>query len=173
MGYHTRMNVRKTIIIILFFAGLLLMAIFEWSLIWALGRTVSTPDLSFGRLNTILGFLCTSAGILLISWSVWVQYRVGKGTPAPMAATRKLVTIGPYAYTRNPMTLGAASFYLGISFWFGSLPVTLLVLFTFGVLLTYIYIHETKELSDRFGEEYLAYKEETPFLIPRFPTRSR
>jgi protein-S-isoprenylcysteine O-methyltransferase Ste14 len=36
----------------------------------------------------------------------------------------------------------------------------------FSALLTFIYFHETRELSERFGEEYLAYKKRTPFLLP-------
>ena len=30
---------------------------------------------------------------------------------------------------------------------------------------------EEKELSERFGEAYLAYKKEVPFIIPRLPRR--
>jgi protein-S-isoprenylcysteine O-methyltransferase Ste14 len=84
----------------------------------------------------------------------------------PRVATQKLVVEGPYAYTRNPMTLGAAAFYIGISVWYGSLTAFLLVILIFGSLLTFIYFHETRELSDRFGDEYLAYRKKTPFLIP-------
>ena len=32
----------------------------------------------------------------------------------------ELVTQGPYAYTRNPMTLGAFLLYVGIGVWIGS-----------------------------------------------------
>jgi len=32
---------------------------------------------------------------------------------------------------------------------------------------TYIKLIEEKELIERFGSEYLEYKQKTPFLIPR------
>jgi protein-S-isoprenylcysteine O-methyltransferase Ste14 len=31
---------------------------------------------------------------------------------------------------------------------------------------------EEKELAERFGEEYLAYRRDVPFIIPRIPRRS-
>jgi len=38
----------------------------------------------------------------------------------------------------------------------------------FATLLSYIYHHETEELTQRFGADYRAYKQNTPFLFPRF-----
>jgi protein-S-isoprenylcysteine O-methyltransferase Ste14 len=30
---------------------------------------------------------------------------------------------------------------------------------------------EEKELTERFGEEYLAYRQNVPFIVPRIPGR--
>ncbi len=120
-----------------------------------------------GRLNQTLGPALTVAGFALTVWSVRVQFILGKGTPAPMAATQKLVRTGPYACTRNPMTLGALFMYLGIGIWMGSEIAIELTLVVFSLLLAYIYVHETHELSERFGETYLEYVKQTPFLFPR------
>jgi protein-S-isoprenylcysteine O-methyltransferase Ste14 len=109
----------------------------------------------------------TSGGIFLVGWSISIQYTLGKGTPFPKVATQQLITTGPYAFTRNPMTLGALLLYLGIAVGLGSIPVLLLVMIIFSVLLTFIYKHETPELTERFGKEYLEYRKRTPFLIPR------
>jgi protein-S-isoprenylcysteine O-methyltransferase Ste14 len=113
-----------------------------------------------------VGALLSLVGAGLITWSVYVQYVIGKGTPAPMVATRRLVVEGPYAFSRNPMTLGALLFYLGISLGMGSLSAIVMVLLVFTGLLTYIYFHETQELEGRFGATYLDYKRRTPFLFP-------
>ena len=120
----------------------------------------------FGWINKTLGAAMVIGGLALVIWSVSIQYTLGKGTPAPRVATQRLVTQGPYAWTRNPMTLGALSLYLGIGVWQGAGLVILLTAIVFSALLTYIYIHETRELTDRFGLEYMAYKKRTPFLIP-------
>ena len=44
---------------------------------------------------------------------------------------------------------------------------SLLFVVLFGlILLTYIKLVEEKELALRFGQEYLDYKKDTPFIIP-------
>jgi protein-S-isoprenylcysteine O-methyltransferase Ste14 len=158
-------------VIALFFLGLLFMAVLELALIWLFHQVFGLPSIDPGWLNISLGGLAMLVGGALVVWSVSVQYKLGRGTPAPMVPTQKLVVKGPYAYTRNPMTLGAVLFYLGIGMLFGSLPVIGLVLLIFAALLTYIYQHETRELAQRFGADYLAYKQNTPFLFPRLLKR--
>ena len=161
-------RLKLRMIIGLFFLGLLLLAGLEILLIWALNRVAGLPAFHFGWLNALLGLLSVTVGGALVIWSVRIQYTEGKGTPAPIAATQKLIDDGPYAFTRNPMTLGAAVLYLGIAIWYGSSAAIGLVLLVFTALLTYIYFHETKELCQRFGTDYLEYKRKTPFLIPDF-----
>lgn len=120
-----------------------------------------------GWLNPALGPTMAVGGVALVVWSVSIQYTLGKGTPAPKVAAQRLVTQGPYAFTRNPMTLGALLFYLGIGVWMGSGVVILLTMIVFSTLLVYIYQHETLELTERFGQAYMVYKKKTPFLWPR------
>lgn len=155
-------------VVALFFLGLLVMAILALGIDWACG---DWGRIRLGWLNQALGPALTVSGLALVGWSVRVQYVLGKGTPAPKVATQRLVTQGPYAYSRNPMTLGALWMYLGIGVWVGSGVVILLTVIVFSVLLTFIYVHETRELTGRFGEEYRAYKRQTPFLWPRFTMR--
>jgi protein-S-isoprenylcysteine O-methyltransferase Ste14 len=156
---------RKAVIAI-FFTSLGLLTV----LLAALGRWLDgwlrLPALSFGVANTIAGTLLSLIGAGLVAWSVYVQFVIGKGTPAPVMATQRLVVEGPYIYSRNPMTLGALLFYLGIGFWMGSMAAIAVTLLVFAHLLTYIYIHETQELEQRFGADYLDYKRRTPFLLP-------
>lgn len=152
-------------VIVHFFLGLLMMAIIAIGIGWACG---DWGRIRFGWLNQVLGPALTVGGLALVGWSVRVQYVLGQGTPAPKVATQRLMTQGPYAYSRNPMTLGALWMYLGIGIWMGSGVVILLTVIVFSALLTFIYFHETRELTERFGEEYLAYKKRTPFVWPRF-----
>ncbi|MHA2601127.1 MAG: methyltransferase family protein [Candidatus Thorarchaeota archaeon SMTZ1-83] len=78
----------------------------------------------------------------------------------------KLVTTGPYAYTRNPLYLSSTILFIG---W------TLLLRFTFLLIATLLFLPlfiraakwEEEELTERFGEEYLSYKERVPFFLPR------
>lgn len=150
-----------------FFMGLLLILGLELGLIYVFGQIAGTPTLDLGWGNSTAGMLGVLIGAYLVFWSVSIQYTLGKGTPYPRAATQNLITSGPYAFTRNPMTLGAVCFYLGIAIWSGSILLIVLVLLIFAGLLTFIYFHETQELTARFGADYLEYKRKTPFLLPK------
>lgn len=158
----TLANVRKKVISIFSLALLGLVAV-EVGIVWLFG--------SWGRFDPVWwhqvsGALMTIGGVFLVGWSISIQYTLGKGTPFPKVATQQLITTGPYAYTRNPMTLGAFLLYLGIAVGMGSIPVILLVLIIITALLTFIFRYETRELTDRFGKDYLEYQKRTPFFIP-------
>ena len=118
--------------------------------------------------NLILGGLLIVAGWLFGIWSVNIQFTLGRGTPVPLMATQELIIRPPYSYCRNPMALGAIVMYLGVAILVGSMGSVVLVLFGTGILLTYIKRIEEREMEIRFGQEYLNYKKQTPFLIPRF-----
>jgi len=155
-------TLRKKVISIFSFVLLVLVAI-EVGMVWLLG---SWGRFEPGWRQQVIGALMTISGIFLVGWSIYIQYTQGKGTPFPKVATQQLITTGPYACTRNPMTLGAFLLYLGIAVGMGSIPAILLILVIFTALLTFIYRHETRELTERFGEEYLEYRKRTPFFIP-------
>jgi protein-S-isoprenylcysteine O-methyltransferase Ste14 len=138
-----------------------------------LGSSYMDPWLSLPRffhrwINPLLALFFMVAGWLFANWTVKVQFSLGRGTPIPLMATQKLVVKRPYTYCRNPMTLGTTAFYLGIAIWTGSLSALLLALIYPVGILIYIKLIEERELEQRFGHEYLEYKRQTPFLIPRF-----
>ena len=125
------------------------------------------PRFVLNPVNLILGIVFIILGWLIANWTVKVQYALGKGTPIPLIATRKLVIQGPYSYCRNPMTLGTTMVYVGVAIWLGSLSgLALALIYPVGILI-YIKLIEEKELENRFGSEYVEYKKRTPFLIPR------
>lgn len=122
--------------------------------------------------STVSGVLLVIAGGAFAFWSVLAEVRIGRGTPVPMIPTQRLVVVPPFTYCRNPMVLGTATAYLGVSVFIGSVSAIVLVLLFAGLLLLYVKVLEEKELAARFGDEYLEYKRTTPFLIPRLPPRS-
>jgi len=96
-------------------------------------------------------------------------FSIGKGTPIPIAPPKNLVTEGPYKYTRNPMVMGFFFVLTGIALLLMSLSLLLflfLFVLPFGIL--FIKLYEERDLKKRFGESYIAYKEKTPFFIPRY-----
>jgi protein-S-isoprenylcysteine O-methyltransferase Ste14 len=67
------------------------------------------------------------------------------------------------------MTLGTILAYLGMAVAARTIAGAVLVLSFAASLLVYLKRLEEAELAVRFGEAYLAYKRETPFIIPRLP----
>lgn len=117
-------------------------------------------------------FFFIIAGWFFANWTVRVQYSLGRGAPIPLMATQRLVIEGPYRYCRNPMTLGATVFYLGVAIWLGSLSgLGFAMIYPAGIMF-YIKVFEEKELETRFGSEYVEYKRKPPFLMPRFRIRA-
>jgi len=126
------------------------------------------PPILYEPFNLILGWLLIVVGWIFGIWSIYIQFTLGRGTPVPLMATQKLIIRPPYSYSRNPMALGAIVMYLGVAILFGSMGAVVIELLGTGILLTYIKRIEEREMEIRFGQEYLNYKKQTPFLIPRF-----
>jgi len=136
-----------------------------------LDRRLGLPPLKIGKMNGVVGGLLTAVGFSLGFWSVITQLNRGRGTPLPVMPTQELLTEGPFRYCRNPMTLGSILAYLGIGVAAGTIAGTALVLSFATSLLVYLKLLEEGELAERFGEDYLAYKREVPFIIPRLAGR--
>ncbi len=137
----------------------------------SIDQKLGLPPIDFGTINHILGGVLMVLGFSFALWSIYDQFSRASGTPLPMLPTQKLLVGGPFRYCRNPMTLGTIVAYLGIGVYAGTIAGIGMVLL-FGLLLVlYLKLLEEKELTERFGEAYLAYKREVPFIIPRLPRR--
>jgi protein-S-isoprenylcysteine O-methyltransferase Ste14 len=157
-------------IVFLAFLGILFVIIIPFLLVIVspiLDQILQLPRFVYGFMNPIVGLPLIGAGLFFALWSIQSQFTVGKGTPAPMMPTRKLVALGPYSYCRNPMTFGTLLSYLGVGVWIGSASAVCLTSFFAILLVTYIKVVEERELELRFGEEYLQYKRGTSFIMPR------
>lgn len=146
-------------------------------LVWWAGTTVdgllALPSISVTPVTWIIGGLLLALGTWLIVWGIVYIQKVGEGHPEEVLGaelsptTVRLITTGPFAYTRNPLGLGCVLVNLGIQVAYGTLagavlaPVVMIGLFL--VLLP----TEEKGLAERFGEDYEVYRREVPFLLPR------
>lgn len=133
----------------------------------AIDEWIGIPRITNDLFKYLVGGIVMLIGLLFALWSIAAQLTRGRGTPLPMMATQILLTSGPFRYCRNPMSFGAILIYLGIGLMYGSISAIVIVLFLAGLLILYIKYIEERELEVRFGEAYLDYKDQTPFLIPR------
>ncbi len=134
---------------LIFLSGLLLGGIvsyFNWLLI--------LPNVLAGLLANLLILL--GIGIIAIAY---LQMRKAKTNIEPWKPTTKILDSGVYKYSRNPIYVAMILIYLGVTCLFNSvwfllfLPLCVLTIH-FGVIL-----REEKYLKNKFGEDYLDYKQ--------------
>jgi len=122
-------------------------------------------DLLLGASGLLLGYFFGLG-------SIYNLYQSGSGLPwgdvDPEAQSTKLVTGGLYRYTRNPMIFGTFCLIVGFGFVMQSVTDLALIPSIFMIIL-YIWVKNCEEpaLEKRFGQEYIAYRRNTPFLFPR------
>jgi len=117
-------------------------------------------------LSLVVGVVLTAAGSVVY---VWAARMLASGTRTALAPPSELLVRGPYRYVRNPLYLGAAAVFVGVS--------TLLApwrgrdLLAAGVvaLLAHIWVVRKEELRtrQRLGSPYDEYCARLPRWIPR------
>ena len=119
---------------------------------WPLAQLIDPP---FNKLGFIL-----IAGALMLDLSSLFLFFKRKTTPNPFAPKNAshLVTSGMYRYTRNPMYVGLAILLTGWAIYLGSAsPFLLIPLFIFVLTIQQIKPEE-ETLEEKFGQEYINYK---------------
>ena len=126
------------------------------------------PKIPF-NLNLIT-YLLIIIGMIIVFSVFYLFINFGEGTPIPKQfsskfATKKLVTNGVFKYSRNPFAIGMLLTLIGFSFYIHSYSMLLLTIIAFaGGYLFIVYIEEP-DMGQRFGLEYLKYKEKVPRWI--------
>jgi protein-S-isoprenylcysteine O-methyltransferase Ste14 len=166
----------KQRIVALLPAGLLFLILLPYVIIVggsSLDQRLGLQGFYSGAVNIILGGLMMIIGGIFALWSIYAQFTRGRGTPLPVMPTQELLITGPFRYCRNPMTLGTILAYLGLGVVAGTVAGCVIVLALGAGLIFYLKRFEERELAERFGDPYLRYKQEVPFIIPRPPKRSK
>jgi protein-S-isoprenylcysteine O-methyltransferase Ste14 len=130
-------------------------------------RFLGFPGFIARPLSIVVSLPVLIPGLILWLWSAGKFFQ-SEGTPVPVNPPPKLITDGPYAYSRNPMMTGLFLAMAGVGIFFGSITLTFIMtpLFVLMSILEFKNIEEP-ELEKRFGKEYKTYKEKTPIMIPK------
>lgn len=95
-------------------------------------------------------------------------FHKSRGTPVPVNPPRVLISSGPYKYSRNPMLTGVFLLMFGLGFALHSPSLVLIFTPLYAAAHVWELKHiEEPELIQRFGDEFLAYREQTPMFFPR------
>lgn len=123
-------------------------------------------------LRVTIAALLFIVGAIFAAWSNLYLFIVGKGGPtegfgvAISPPTRKLVTSGPYRYSRNPMVFGAFSIYFAVAIYFNSITGLTFLLAFLCLAITYLKLSEEKRLVKDFGDEYIEYRKKVSMIVP-------
>ena len=108
------------------------------------------------------------AGVVMLLWCVRDFFVTGRGSLAPWAPPERLVTVGLYRVSRNPMYVAVLSLLCGWALAFGSAAHWVyagIVAIAFQLRVVY---GEEPWLARRHGEEWEAYMAAVPrWLFPR------
>lgn len=130
-------------------------------------------------IRLILFSVAFIAGSIFAAWSNIFLYKIGKGGPTDAFGvsispqTKKLVTTGPYKYSRNPMVFGAFSLYASIVVWLNSIAGLLLLAVLLILAILFLKHSEEKRLVRDFGGEYLEYRRKVSMIFPMKPKRKQ
>ena len=136
------------------FAGLLPVLI--------VGDRAVTGGVTLGLASGLFAF-----GLVLYLRSAWDFAVFGRGTPAPIDAPKRLVTRGPYRYTRNPMYVAVLTVVMGWATLFGAAVLVGYAVVLFVVFSLFIRLYEEPRLAREFGEEYATYMSQVGRWLPR------
>ena len=141
-----------------FVAGLVPWWLTRWQVRWPLAHWA--PVRVAGLIMLILGAI-----VLVQAFARFVAE--GRGTPAPVAPTERLVVGGLYRHVRNPMHVGVLAAIVGQALLLGR-PVLLgYALVTWLVVAAFVHWYEEPTLARQFGADYAAYRRAVPAWIPR------
>ncbi len=115
------------------------------------------------------GGLVLLAGTVILGWCVRDFYVLGRGTLAPWDPPKKLVILGLYRYSRNPMYVGVICILAGWALGFHSTPHAYYAVVIATAFHVRVLVAEEPYLERTHGEQWTAYKSRVPRWLLPFP----
>lgn len=97
-----------------------------WTLVYVLTAAALSWFFGWAKVPGLplapLGISLVAISWILPVWAIVLFRREGTEVEPTSPTNRKLITSGPYRFTRNPMYLGLVILTLGIAIWVGAWP---------------------------------------------------
>jgi protein-S-isoprenylcysteine O-methyltransferase Ste14 len=107
--------------------------------------------------STALAVLSGALGLLLSGWGQRTFAAEGTEILPASPTNKKVVTRGPFRYTRNPMYLGLILMAFGFAFYFGTPPFYAVPVLLF-LLCNFVFIpFEEAKMQRQHGDQYTDY----------------
>lgn len=117
-----------------------------------------------------VGFFIVLAGVFL-DLTAAMTMRKAQTNILPHRAADKLVTHGPFRFSRNPIYLGNVAICVGLAIIMGNPWLFLTSVLMFFAVDRLAIRREEVHLSRRFGAEWVAYRQATPRWLPTWRSR--
>ena len=115
--------------------------------------------------------LVLALGFVGLLWCVRDFYVTGRGTLAPWAPPKRLVVVGLYRYSRNPMYVSVVLILLGWTLAFGSWVLFAYALVVASAFHLRVIFGEEPWLSRTHGQEWQEYASRVPRWLGRVTPR--
>jgi len=126
-------------------------------LLGAVARRLLPAPLLPGKYRYVVGGVLIGAAVANVVWSGSTMHAAN--TPiSPMEPVQRIVSSGPFAFSRNPIYLGFNLVYLGIAILTNNRWPVLLWPAMIATLQKGVIEREERYLDAKFGEEYRDYK---------------
>jgi len=138
---------------------------------WLTGWRVRGPLAHWAPVR-VAGVIMLTAGAVVLAQAFVRFVAEGRGTPAPVAPTERLVTGGLYRHVRNPMYVAVVAVITGQALALGQ-PV--LLGYAAAVWITvasFVRWYEEPALARQFGVQYEAYRRSVRAWWPRIRPRT-
>ena len=138
---------------------------------WLTGWRVRGPLAHWAPVR-VAGVIMLTAGAVVLAQAFVRFVAEGRGTPAPVAPTQRLVTGGLYRHVRNPMYVAVVAVITGQALALGQ-PV--LLGYATAVWITvasFVRWYEEPALARQFGAQYEAYRRSVRAWWPRIRPRT-
>jgi protein-S-isoprenylcysteine O-methyltransferase Ste14 len=134
---------------------------------WVLTRWESGDLLGTRLVIRACGGVLLVAGVVVLLDAFARFVREGRGTPAPLAPTERLVVGGTYRYVRNPMYLAVGAAIVGQALLLGRVVLLAYAALFFVAVAAFVHGYEEPTLARRYGAKYEAYRRAVPGWWPR------
>lgn len=114
----------------------------------------------------LAGCIVLAVGLVILGWCVRDFYVAGRGTLAPWDPPRRLVVVGLYRWTRNPMYVGVLAILVA---WWLLFPSWSLGAYALGVAVAVhcrVIWHEEPWLERQFGDDWRRYRARASRWLP-------
>lgn len=137
--------------------------------VWLLGmmgvgwlQSVVLPGLTYEVLVAqLVGAGLAAVGVALMVWSV-AAFRAHRTSVVPHQTPARIITTGPFRFTRNPIYLGDAAVLAGAVLWWGAWPSLLLIPLFVWIIGRRFIAPEEARLKESFAAEFADFAKKSP-----------